>query len=98
MDCTVPYFEVTKMLVEKFRDYKKKLEQMVVDHNLKEGEVISMLVMEVVANNHFIWNGKESMGGLRKGKLIAGGYWGFWRIKISQTNSVTTLSTSALLN
>ena len=33
--------------------------------------------MEVVANNHFIWNGKEWMGGLRKGKLIAGGYWVF---------------------
>ena len=40
------------------------------------------------------------MGGLRKGKLIAGGYWIVRRIKISQKNSVevTTLSTSVLLN
>ena len=40
--------------------------------------------LQVVANNHFIWNGKEWMVGLRKGKLIAGGYWVFWRIKITQ--------------
>ena len=26
--------------------------------------------MEVVANNHFIWNGKEWMGGLRKGRVL----------------------------
>ena len=31
----------------------------------------------VVANNHFIWNEEEWIGGLRKGKLIAGGYWVF---------------------
>ena len=49
--------------------------------------MLAKSTMEVVANNHFIWNGKKWMGGLRKGKLIAGGFWVYWRIKISQKNS-----------
>ena len=44
MDCTVPDFDITEMLGEKFLNYKRKLEQMMVAHNLKEGEVISLLV------------------------------------------------------
>ena len=39
--------------------------------------LLELILMEVVANNHFIWKGKEWMGALRKGKLIAGGYWVF---------------------
>ena len=49
-------------------------------------------IVEVVANNHFIWNGKEWMGGLRKGKLIAGGYWFFGGLRSVNTFLSQTIS------